>query len=197
MVKRQSVRLSTLMVFTLMLIGYYTLGSPTGSISKVTAGNATTGSTTVVTTGPNGTTVPTSSSASTHTSHKGVGSTAIVSQPSDWFVQTTMDMSNEQAKIIQTLQTTLSDPRASNAAVSAAFAELTALQTQQANASRVHDELVADGYPDSVVVFNPHNDVRVYVQATKMTPVAAVKVINIASQTLGVQSNQITVSAHA
>ncbi len=202
MVKRQTVWLSTMMVFSLMLIGYYTLGTPTASTPKSNTG--TTGNNSaVVSTGPATGTLPASTQVggkamTTVGSSKGTPTTSASSQqPSDWFVQTTMNMTNSQEKVIQVLQNTLSDPRANNLAVSKAFEELTALQTQTANAQKVHAELQADGYPDSVVIFNPHNTVHVYVEASSITPEAAVRVINLASQTLGVQSNLITVSSHS
>ena len=195
MVKRQTVWLSTMMVLSLMLIGYYTLGTPgtPGSSGSHGSQTATPGVQTTVTgrganpaankTAQTNATVPASASAQ--------------KQPSDWFVQMQLQDSNQQSKLIQTLQGTLSDPRASNAVVSAAYQELTQLQTQQANASRIHDLLLGMNYPDSLVFFNPHGRVQVYVEASTLSPTQAVQVINLVSQTLGAQSNLITVSNHA
>ncbi len=192
MVKRQTVWLSTMMVLSLMLIGYYTLGTPgtpAGSRS-----NAPTVQTTVTGQGETGS----KSVNSANPSHPAVTATAgAQTQPSDWFVQMQLQDSNQQSKLIQTLQGTLSDPRASNAVVSAAYQELTQLQTQQADAGRIHDLLVGMNYPDSLVFFNPGGRVQVYVEASKLSAAQAVGVINLVSQTLGVQSNLITVANHA
>ncbi len=199
MVKRQTVWLSTMMVLSLMLIGYYTLGTPPAQTGK-SAGTTSSGTPTVVTgsspTGnATGTTVTKTKTTTTPASTT-VNNTASAS-PSDWFVQSALDQQNHQQRLMQTYESTMSDPRASNQVVSAAYQELTALQTQQVNATRVHDELVGQGYPDSLVIFNPNNDVHIYVQASQLSKMAAVEVINLVSQTLGVQSNMVTVTPHA
>lgn len=190
MVKRQTVWLSTMMVLSLMLIGYYTLGTPGAPGSQT---GAPTVQTTVTGRGPtsigNKTTNPATSAVT--------ASASAQKQPSDWFVQMQLQDSNQQSKLIQTLQGTLSDPRASNAVVSSAYQELTQLQTQQANAQRIHDLLLGMNYPDSLVFFNPQGRVQVYVEASALSAAEAVRVINLVSQTLGVQSNLITVSNHA
>ena len=197
MVKRQTVWLSTMMVLSLMLIGYYTLGTPPAQTGKTTA-NGVSGST-VVTGSPGSLTTANSSGAKSKTtgSAGSINANTASATPSDWFVQTALDQQNHQQRLMQTDESTMSDPRASNQVVSAAYQQLTALQTEQVNATRVHDELVGQGYPDSIVLFNPNNDVHVYVEASKLTPTAAVQVINLVSQTLGVQSNMVTVTPHA
>lgn len=198
MVKRQTVWLSTMMVLSLMLIGYYTLGTPPAQTGK-SAGITPSSTPTVVTGSPTtGTSIGnTASKSKTNTTPASTTVNGASTSPSDWFVQTALDQQNHQQRLMQTYESTMSDPRASNQVVSAAYQELTALQTQQVNATRVHDELVGQGYPDSLVIFNPNNDVHVYIQASKLTPTAAVQVINLVSQTLGVQSNMVTVTPHA
>lgn len=108
-----------------------------------------------------------------------------------------MNLENSQSKLIQTLQSTIGDPRASNTVVSQAYSELNAIQSQQLAEGKVHEQLLGAGYPDSVVIYNPHGRIHVYVQASKLTPLQAVSIINTVSQTTGVQSNLITVTAHA
>ncbi len=195
MVKRQTVWLSTMMVFSLMLIGYYTLGTPP---TPNTAQGVGTTATTVVGAG---------GSVSASGSGKGNGKTpstvttsanSILSgqSPSDWFVQASLDQTQAQSKVIQTLQQTLTNPKVSQQVASQAYTELTAIQTQTEQASRIHDLLVGQ-YPDSLVVFNPKNQVHVWVETQSLSPTAAVKVINLVAQTLGIQSNQVTVSPHA
>lgn len=193
MVKRQTVWLSTMMVLSLMLIGYYTLGTPPANPASGGSGNS--GSTVVQGQGP--TQTKGAASGSVPASSRPASGAAGSSSPSDWFVQYSMDQSNHQSKVIQTLETTLSDPRASQSVVSNAYQELTTIQTQQADASRIHDLLLGQGYPDSIVVYNPHNQVQVWVEARSLSPLQAVKVINLVAQTLGIPSNEVTVSAHA
>ncbi len=194
MVKRQTVWLSTMMVLSLMLIGYYTLGTPPAQTGK-SAGTTPSSTPTVVTGSP--TTGSTVSKGKSNNTTAATTANSASASPSDWFVQTALDQQNHQQRLMQTYESTMSDPRASNQVVSAAYQELTALQTQQVNATRVHDELVGQGYPDSLVIFNPNNDVHIYVQASHLSKTAAVEVINLVSQTLGVQSNMVTVTPHA
>lgn len=201
MVKRQTVWLSAMMVFSLMLIGYYTLGTPPAK-NTATTGAGTQGATVVEGGSGQTSTVPASTSGSgsakavTTTAHNAATGTA-QTQPSDWFLQYSMNQASAQGKLIHTLEAAISDPRASSTEVSQAYRELTTLQTQQENANRVHDLLLGAGYPDSLVVFEPHNQVHVYVEASSLTPLQAVKAINLVAQTLGVQSNLVTVSSHS
>jgi stage III sporulation protein AH len=183
-VKRQTVWLSTMMVLSLMVIGYVTLGTPPQTHAPGTT--PVTRTTVVGGAGGGGTTPPAS-----HTGAVKANATA-----SDWFTQMSLDESKKQSHLVQTLEQTLANPRASNSIVAQAFAELSGIQTQQIQASKVHDELVAQGYPDSIVIFNPKGRVHVYVEASFLTPKAAVLAINLVSQALGVQSNLITISPH-
>ncbi|MHB1629818.1 MAG: SpoIIIAH-like family protein [Bacilli bacterium] len=197
MVKRQTVWLSTMMVFSLMLIGYYTLGTPPVPNTNTAQG----GGHGVTTVGGAGATVPASISGKGHGKSTGTVTTSANSilsgqSPSDWFVQASLDQSQSQSKVIQTLQQTLTNPKVSQQVASHAYTELTAIQTQAEQASRIHDLLVGQ-YPDSLVVFNPKNQVHVWVETQSLSPTAAVKVINLVAQTLGIQSNQVTVSPHA
>ncbi len=198
LVKRQTVWLSAMMVFSLMLIGYYTLGTapatPGGNSVSINGGSSGTPQTSV-SAGSSGTKVTTSPAASTPVKSQTVPVSS--NSASDWFVSMQMNLENSQSKLIQTLQSTIGDPRASNTVVSQAYSELNALQSQQAAEGKVHEQLVGAGYPDSVVIYNPHGRIHVYVQASKLTALQAVSIINTVSQTTGVQSNLITVSAHA
>ncbi len=193
MVKRQTVWLSTMMVLSLMLIGYYTLGTPQSngknSATGVTANNNLSGIT--------GHTVPASGTISgTSTSNGKSASTLNSSTPSDWFVQASLDQMQHQSKVIQTLQNMLSDPRISQSTANSAYQQLTTIQSEQESASKIHDLLVGEGYPDSLVLFNPQHQVHVYVESKSITPIMAVKVINLVSQTLGMPSNQVIVTPH-
>ncbi len=196
MVKRQTVWLSTMMVLSLMLIGYYTLGSPpTGSKTNGQNwfGTGVTGSTVVTTGAPQVSTTKNATAANNSAATNPSASSGI---PSDWFVQASLNQSQQQSKVIQTLQNMLSDPRISQSAASSAYQQLTTIQSEQESASKIHDLLVGEGYPDSLVLFNPQNQVHVYVETKSITPVSAVKVINLVSQTLGIPSNQVIVTPH-
>lgn len=117
-------------------------------------------------------------------------------QAGDWYAQMSMDQEKQESSLITTLQNTMANSHVSTADANRAYQELTTIQTQKMDANRVHDLLLGQ-YPDSLVIFNPTGSVQVYVQATSLTPEAAVQVINLVSQTLGVASNQVTVTPHA
>lgn len=178
MVKRQTVWLSTMMVLSLMLIGYYTLGTP--SQPGTNGVRVTTG------TGVSPSSVPTTAQTS---------NSSVSTSGNDWFVNQSMQQQKDESALISTLQSTMADSRISNSQATKAYQELTALQTQHLEANKVHDLLVGE-YPDSLVVFNPKGSVQVYVEASTLTPDAAVRVINLVSQTLGVASNQVSVTPH-
>ncbi|PWI58789.1 SpoIIIAH-like family protein [Sulfoacidibacillus thermotolerans] len=192
MVKRQTVWLSTMMVLSLMLIGYYTLGTPPTSSTQAVHGH---GSTSVISTATN---PAGSTKSSTKTAITGGSTTksTTTTAVSDWFAQTSLDQMQAESKLIQTLQNEISDPHVSQAAASAAYQQLTTIQTQQAEANKIHDLLTSE-YPDSLVIFNPQGGVHVWVEANSLSPTEAVKVISLVAQTLGIQSNQVVVSAHA
>lgn len=181
MVKRQTVWLSTMMVLSLMLIGYYTLGTPSqapGKSSDVTTtlGGATTPA------------VPTSAAPAQ-------SATGNATQPNDWYAMMSMQQQKDESALMTTLENTIADSHVSNQQATKAYQELTALQTQKMQANQVRDLLMGE-YPDSLVVFNPTGSVHVYVEASSLTPLAAVKVINLVSQTLGVASNEVYVTPH-
>ncbi|MCY0876351.1 MAG: SpoIIIAH-like family protein [Firmicutes bacterium] len=191
MVKRQTVWLSTMMVLSLMLIGYYTLGTPPQSNTKSTTTGA------GITTGVVGqSTGGTPAVPTTTNSGQALSGTSDSAQGSDWYALMSMDQQKHESALITTLQNTMASSRASSAEVNRAYQELTAIQTQTMEANRVHDLLLGQ-YPDSLTIFNPSGSVQVYVEAKSLTPEAAVEVINLVSQTLGISSNQVTVAPHA
>ncbi len=195
MVKRQTVWLSTMMVLSLMLIGYYTLGTPPSTSKNTALGGSANNNLSGVT----GHTVPASSTGIGQATNKNNAATTPTSSkanPSDWFVQATLDQMQQQSKVIQTLQNMLSDPRISQSAANSAYQQLTTIQSEQESASKIHDLLVGEGYPDSLVLFNPQHQVHIYVEAKSITPTMAVKVINLVSETLGMPSNQVIVTPH-
>lgn len=190
MVKRQTVWLSTMMVLSLMVIGYYTLGTPTAQPQgqKANTGIQTTVQGSGINSPVGGNTTSSRTAVTTNA--------AAASQPSDWFIKLAYDQNNLQEQTTQQLQGEIANPRVSSAAVTTAYNELTALQTQTAGANKVHDMLLGLHYPDSIVLYEPHGRIQVYVESASLTPEAAVEIINLVSQALGVQSNLITVTPH-
>ena len=109
-----------------------------------------------------------------------------------------MEQNNKLSQVITTLQTELSDTRLTSTQVATVYQKISALQQQKRLASSVHDQLLGQGYRDSIVYFSPNSQsVRIVVEATKLDPMDAVKVINIVSQTVGIQANQVVVKNQA
>jgi stage III sporulation protein AH len=183
MVKRQTVWLSTMMVLSLMLIGYYTLGTPPAQ--NTATGNGSNG--------PSGTTVTTGAPTDGLTGNNSTGTT-----PSDWFASATLEQNNKLSQVITTLQSEVTDTRLTSTQVAAVWQKISALQQQKRLTSEVHDTLIGQGYRDSIVYFAPNGQsVRVIVEASKLDPMDAVKVINTVSSLIGIQANQVYVKAQA
>lgn len=195
MVKRQTVWLSTMMVLSLMVIGYYTLGTPASPNSAPTAAGG--GSPSVTTTVANGGAAQTVSGSGAKTTSAGTAATIPAGgQPSDFFVQMAFSQSKDWQQTTERLEGEIANPRLGSAAVARAYSQLTVLQEQQQNVNKVHDMLVGMHYPDSIVLYEPQGRVHVYVESGSLSPEAAVQIINLVAQTLGVQSNLVTVTPH-
>lgn len=203
MVKRQTVWLSTMMVLSLMLIGYYTLnngGSTTAGTNSVatsvgtpdtsgsTTGNATTGSQAQ---SGNSTSSGASNSASSSTSS------------TDWFVKSRTQVDQEMTQSTDLYEKIMVSPKSTNSQVAQAQQDLEQVQAIQGGMQNARDAILGDGYSD-VVIFPTIDsktgnltNVSVYVKASKLTTDKAVQIMNIVSQHMNVSLDHITVHEHA
>lgn len=197
MVKRQTVWLSTMMVLSLMLIGYYTVNNGSGS-----GGTSTTGGTESITTAS----TPNSGSASGSTSNgSGSGSSTASQQgnsTADWFAESKTTQQQDFAQQDQTYKTIISADKSTNAEVVQAQQADKQLNAIQGAIGQAQDAVKAEGYKDCVIfpTMDTHTGavtkVNVYVQTSKLSQDQAVKVMNAVSQNMGVSINNIVVHEH-
>jgi stage III sporulation protein AH len=212
-VKRQTVWLSTMMVLSLMLIGYYTMNNGTG---VPTSSN--TGSTSVTTTAdqPSTGTTTTSSSQgkSSQTTQNGKSGSTSGSQTdkntsstsssagttptsaTDWYVNTQTQLEQQMAQKMDSLSQVISNNNASASDISKAEEELRQLETLSGELSNAHDMIVAKGYQDAVIIPSSNKAV-VYVKATTLSASQAVQIMNIVSGQLNIPINSVSVHEKA
>lgn len=197
MVKRQTVWLSTMMVLSLMLIGYYTMNNET---STTTTSNSTSVATTTVPSSTNSTGGSTNNAASGSTDNNTTSSNATHStsatqtSSSDWYVnmQTTLD--TQMAKEIDTERAVLANNNSSSDQLAQAEQKLRTLQAEQGGLQSAKDMVVGMGYQDCVIVPNSDNTkVIVYVKANKLSQTQAVQIMNKVSQELNLSAANVVV----
>lgn len=201
MVKRQTVWLSTMMVLSLMLIGYYTMNS--GTTTTTTSGGSGPSITTTTQGGgatqDNGGSTSKPSSQSGQDTSKGTSSKA-TSQPAsgtDWFT-------NYQTHVEQTITAKeaaatqiLANSNSSTQQLSQAQQEMRQETALMGAISQARDAVIGEGYSNCVIAPDANGtDVQVYVQAKTLTASQAVKVMNIVSQQLNVPINSVIVHKH-
>jgi stage III sporulation protein AH len=178
MVKRQTVWLSTMMVLSLMLIGYYTVGSNPGKTSLTNTGVSTSGAN-------DKPSVQTDSSAPDPSKLSG----------SDYFSQLRMDAADREAKEEDRLMALSVDTHASSDQVAQAKKQLDDLQALQAKIGTLQDSIKALGYKD-VVISHDNGKIQVVVEADQLSNDQVVKILNTVHTQLNVSSADITVSWH-
>jgi len=192
MVKRQTVWLSTMMVLSLMLIGYYTMSN--GSDTATPGGGIT--SATVTPTpavSASGTTAAGTKvvQSTTSTSNQN-GGIAATTSTSDWFANTEVTLTKEMTQQADTLNQVIGNTNATSEQVASALTELQRLHAMQGNISNAKDDILGEGYQDCVI--EPNADkATVYVKAVTMTAEQSVNIMNIVSQQLSIPITNITV----
>ncbi|MCF8563590.1 SpoIIIAH-like family protein [Alicyclobacillus tolerans] len=211
MVKRQTVWLSTMMVLSLMLIGYYTMNNgvqtttQTDNTTQVTTAPGSSASTasTANSTGssastPSSNTASSSSSAANSTPNPASTSTAGTSA-TDWFAQTQTQITQELSRQEDVYSQIIASNNSSAAQVSQAETQLKQLETLIGELGNARDAVLGEGYQQCVIVPNlKSNEATVYVKAaSKLSPADAVKIMNVVSQNLNIPINNVVVDNHA
>jgi stage III sporulation protein AH len=218
MVKRQTVWLSTMMVLSLMLIGYYTMnnGDSTGLNSGDTTvstgistpdgqqttqtggnGNQNTGKTTTgKAQGTNGQTGNTGKQGS-----PGSNPPATPTSGNAWYSSLQDQIEQTLGEKIDTELQIINSSSSSNAQVEAAQQKLTSLQSLDGGIKSAQEQVIGEGYSNCVIVpiSSPNSlldKATVYVQTKSLSAADAVKVMNIVSQQLNLPIVQVQVVAH-
>jgi stage III sporulation protein AH len=222
MVKRQTVWLSTMMVLSLMLIGYYTMSNQTsttsgdagasgptvststaepGSVqspSSTSAGGSSTspsGTSQNQTAGSSGQTNKAQTSSSTTTAPS---ATAAAASSDDWFVSQETHLDQQMSEQISNLQQVIANNNASTDTISKAEQSLQNLENLKGNIAEARDAIVGDGFKECVIVPTAANaQMHVYVKSDKLAASDVVKIMNIVSQQLEIPMTSVIVTSHA
>ncbi|OFW75353.1 MAG: hypothetical protein A2201_02520 [Alicyclobacillus sp. RIFOXYA1_FULL_53_8] len=212
MVKRQTVWLSTMMVLSLMLIGYYTMnngvqttsnsgtaGSPGSTVTTVTppAGSSTTSGTSTL---GGSTATQTGSSATTTGSGNSGSSPSQSASPSasDWFVTLQTQVDQELSRQEDVYSQIISSTNATANQMTQAEEQLKQLETLIGQIGNAKDAVMGEGYKAVVIIPDlKTNQATVYVKTSTLSASDAVKVMNIVSQNLNVPINNVIVNKHS
>lgn len=211
MVKRQTVWLSTMMVLSLMLIGYYTMNNGVSTTTSNTsggpsvttsAGNPPTTTTTGGATATSGasssntTSAPSGSSSANTTGTSSTGGTTL--SASDWFVKMETQVNQDLSRQEDVYSQIISSNNATASQMTQAEDQLKQLETLIGEIGNARDAVMGEGYSACVIVPDlKTNAATVYVQTTNLTASNAVKIMNIVSQNLNIPISNVVVNAHS
>ncbi|MBX5436311.1 MAG: SpoIIIAH-like family protein [Alicyclobacillaceae bacterium] len=200
MVKRQTVWLSTMMVLSLMLIGYYTMNS--GSETASSAGTETSPPVTAVNNPPashsSGASGDTGGTQATSASDASSPANAEGGSSDDFFVIQQTSVTAQITRNEDRLMQVLSNDNASQADIANAEQQLKKLQSWQGGIESAEEEIKGDGYLDCAIVPNAdYSEVKVYVRSkSPLTKLDAAKIMDIVSEQLNFPMENIVVKSH-
>lgn len=212
MVKRQTVWLSTMMVLSLMLIGYYTMNNQTTpttvgtgpsvatttdtsvagqSGSTAVSGNTNTQSTT-------SSTGSTTSGAATTTGAKATSATTTSAMSStDWYATQATDIQQNFSEKMNSLEAVIANTNSSQSQLTEATQSLSQLQNLQGDLENATDAVLSAGYKECVIVPDATGTTfDVYVNASKLSSTEAVQIMNTVSTTMDVPMDNVRVTQH-
>ncbi|QSO45881.1 SpoIIIAH-like family protein [Alicyclobacillus mengziensis] len=197
MVKRQTVWLSTMMVLSLMLIGYYTMNNESSLTTTSTNGTSVATSTTGVP-GSSSTSANQATANQTSGSQNTAAATGTPTTTTDWFVNMQTQLDTEMTKQIDAEEQILANNNASAQELSQAEDKLRQLQNEQGALANAKEMILAKGYQDCVIVPSTNgNQVVVYVKASQLSNTKAVELMNIVSQQMNVSASNVIVKIKA
>ncbi|WP_018132459.1 SpoIIIAH-like family protein [Effusibacillus pohliae] len=181
MAKRQTVWLSTMMILSLMVIGYYTVDETVKPVPTTTTDTAKQ--------------QQAAKDGQANNQKKDQAQPADKKNPeaSDWFVQQIIKNEENYGKRVEELQKVIADSNTSSDKKVEAEKELTALQEFSSKAESAENKLEAEGYPAALVT-KDNTRVNVTVQAPDLTKEQVAKIYMIVSKELGIPANDIVVS---
>ncbi|MGZ4122214.1 MAG: SpoIIIAH-like family protein [Tumebacillaceae bacterium] len=174
MAKRQTIWLSTMMVLSLMLIGFYTVNNNTSQVGAPDA--AKTANTTA---------------KKADTSKKDTK----VAESSDYFIAKHLQENQDISKQQEQLEAVIADSTAPADKVEKAKNDLKALNDASDQQDNVVEQLMAEGFPDALVD-QKDGKIQVTVQAQSLETKRAIKVMSIVSKEMKISAAKITVLTH-
>ncbi|RIV23008.1 SpoIIIAH-like family protein [Alicyclobacillaceae bacterium I2511] len=198
MVKRQTVWLSTMMVLSLMLIGYYTMNSENPGSSGTNAGSTVTTTTVQPSSGSgkSGSSSSTTASSTAVTSGQGTSSQTSTATGTDWYVNMQTQLEQQLAQQMDSYNQVIDNNNSSSDQIAQSQQKLNDLQTLSAELSNARDMILAKGFKDSVIIPASQSDqpVVVYVKASQqITRTQAVEVMSIVSEQLNIPITNVVV----
>ncbi|HEU4962847.1 MAG TPA: SpoIIIAH-like family protein [Bacilli bacterium] len=166
MAKRQTIWLSTMMVLSLMLIGFYTVNNNTEPVPTDAPQTAAQGDDT---------------------------NAQAAMEQSDYFVAYHLTASEEMSKKAEQLEEMIAT--GSPEEIEKAKQDLATLHDTDDKITAVTDMLVGEDYPDAIVEMKD-NKINVIVQAQKIDRKEAVHIMKMVAEQMGVSSAHVTVAAH-
>lgn len=189
MAKRQTVWLSTMMILSLMVIGYYTVDDSLKPVPTSTTQNLKDQATPAKQTdapktgenkdqkAPTGQKSPTDKNASAQ---------------SDWFFTQMMKQEQDRSAKTEQLQKVMADSKSTPEEKMKAEQEMKALEDFMAKAESAAEKVIQEGFEDALVT-QESSQVTVTVQAPQLSKEQAAKIYNIVAKELNVPVSKITV----
>jgi stage III sporulation protein AH len=196
MANRQTVWLSTMMILSLMLIGYYTVGQ---NIQPV----PTTAKDTVTQTDKPDMKKDDVAKKSTDNTNAGKKEEASAKDnqeqtnaPSDYFASAELQEKKRLSEQIAELQDKIANNKTSAEEAAKAQKQMEELQTLSDKQDAIVEQIKAEGFPDAIVSKEDTGIYKVTVQAQDLNPNQVVKIMSIVKSQLNVPNSNVIVSYH-
>lgn len=190
MAKRQTVWLSTMMILSLMVIGYYTVDDtlqpvPTAGQTEQTAKD--------LTKQEKSDTKQEQPKNDKQNDAGKQGEQKQANAASDWFIEQFIKQEKDYSARVEQLQKVIADGNTSTEEKAKADQELRELTDFNEKSDKLADKIMAEGFEEALVTKNS-NRINVTVQAPQLSKEQVAKIYNIVSKELSVPASQIVVT---
>jgi stage III sporulation protein AH len=196
MANRQTVWLSTMMILSLMLIGYYTVGQ---NIQPV----PTTAKDSLISTEKNKSDSEAGAkkdNAKTDASQKGETATKTEQQsagtPSDYFAAAELQEKKQLSEQIAQLQEKIANSKTPAEEAAKAQKQMEELQSLSDKQEAIVEQIKAEGFPDALLSREDNGIYKVTVQAQDLNNDQVVKIMSIVKTQLNIPASNVLVSFH-
>lgn len=193
MAKRQTVWLSTMMILSLMVIGYYTVDDTLKPVPTATDGGKKMER-------PQDNNAPKDSQAGGGSKENGPKEQGKAADPkqaattdSDWFAEQYIKNETDYHRKVEQLQQVIADSKTSTEQKAKAEQELKALSEFYDKAEKAENKVMAEGFGEALVT-RDNGRVTVTVLANELSKEQAAKIFMIVSKELNIPASQIDVS---
>jgi stage III sporulation protein AH len=174
MANRQTVWLSTMMILSLMVIGYYTVDDTLKPVPTATEGSK-------------------KSEQQDQKKEQDKSADKQSAKASDWFEEQFMQKEVNYSKKMEELQHVIGDAKTSSDDKIKAEQELNTMKDFYEKANNAEEKVVQEGFPDALIT-KDNGRVLVTVQASQLSKDQAAKIYLIVSKEMNIPASQIVVS---